>query len=101
MCICWVIQAIALAVNGEEPGVEHHYYDLHGNSLEQYDKIWETLSEYYGQYLPNVLIIEYIEGEGVKYLSHRPLHRGFKTESILIASSSALLLTKCGWRRNS
>lgn len=67
MCICCVILMIALAVNGEEPDGEHHYYDLHGNSLEQYDKIWETLSEYYGEYLPNVLTLEYIEGEGSRF----------------------------------
>lgn len=60
---CCSIQMIALAVNAEEPNGDHHYYDLNGNSLEQYDSLWETLHEYYGEHLPKVLTLGYIEGE--------------------------------------
>jgi hypothetical protein len=57
----------ASSITGNEQKVQHHYYDLHGNSLEQYDRIWATLYEYYGKYLPDVLTIEYIEGTASQF----------------------------------
>ncbi|UCH98373.1 MAG: hypothetical protein JSV88_16440 [Candidatus Aminicenantes bacterium] len=92
MYICSVIPMGMLdqAVNGEEPKHEHHYYDLHGNSLEQYDPIWDTLSDYYGSYLPHVLTVVYIEGESSRFSpEHNQVRLSVRTA---FASTGKLIL---------
>lgn len=48
-------------VQGTEKDAKHHYFDMHGNSLEKYNDIWIKLFDYYGKYLPETIFVKYID----------------------------------------
>ena len=65
MIIVVMCGSVSIGVRAED--TQHHYYDLHRNSLEQYDAVWEMLHTYYGEYLPQVFTVVYANDVGSRF----------------------------------
>ncbi|MFH2046370.1 MAG: Ig-like domain-containing protein [Pseudomonadota bacterium] len=71
----YILMLIVIMMCGWNPvttmaeDIGHHYYDLHQNSLEKYDAVWDMLHTYYGEHLPMIFTVVYYSEDSGSYFN--------------------------------